>query len=73
MFKSRKIGRDDSWEGIVTNKSRGMLDGSNLYHFVEVRLADGEFVKVRISRRLWKSIEVDDRIVKRPGADPARE
>ncbi|KOG41212.1 DUF7489 domain-containing protein [Streptomyces decoyicus] len=73
MFKSRKIGRDDSWEGIVTNKSRGMLDGSNLYHFVEVRLAEGEFVKVRISRRLWKSIEVDDRIVKRPGADPARE
>ncbi|MGW7245264.1 DUF7489 domain-containing protein [Streptomyces decoyicus] len=73
MFKSRKIGRADSWEGIVTHKSRGMLDGSNMYHFVEVRLADGESVKVRISRRLWKSIEVDDRIVKRPGAAPARE
>ncbi|MBM4796054.1 hypothetical protein HXP44_29465 [Streptomyces sioyaensis] len=73
MFKSRKVGRDDSWEGIVIKKSRGMLDGSNMYHFVEVRLADGESVKVRISRRLWKSIVVDDRIVKRPGADPARE
>ncbi|MFI1161730.1 hypothetical protein [Streptomyces sioyaensis] len=73
MFKSRKVGRDDSWEGIVINKSRGMLDGSNMYHFVEVRLADGESVKVRISRRLWKSIVVDDRIVKRPGADPVRE
>ncbi|MEU7430755.1 hypothetical protein AB0B07_07795 [Streptomyces sioyaensis] len=73
MFKSRRVGRDDSWEGIVINKSRGMLDGSNMYHFVEVRLADGESVKVRISRRLWKSIVVDDRIVKRPGADPVRE
>ncbi|MFF3542924.1 hypothetical protein [Streptomyces platensis] len=73
MFISHKAGRDDSWEGIVVNKSRGMLDGSNMYHFVEVRLAGGESVKVRISRRLWKSIEVDDRIVKRPGADPARE
>ncbi|MGX1849143.1 DUF7489 domain-containing protein [Streptomyces sp. NPDC055299] len=72
MFKSRKVGQDDSWEGIVLNKSRGMLDGSNMYHFVEVRLADGESVKVRISRRLWKSIVVDDRIVKRPGADPVR-
>ncbi len=50
-----------------------MLDGSNMYHFVEVRLADGESVQVRISRRLWKSIEVGDRIVKRPGADPAKE
>ncbi|MCZ1005943.1 DUF7489 domain-containing protein [Streptomyces lydicus] len=73
MFTSREIGRDDHWEGIVTHKSRGMLDGSNMYHFVEVRLVDGESVKVRISRRLWKSIEVNDRIVKRPGSDPARE
>ncbi|MFE6741096.1 DUF7489 domain-containing protein [Streptomyces tubercidicus] len=73
MFTSRNIERDDHWEGIVTDKSRGMLDGSNMYHFVEVRLADGESRKLRISRRLWKSIEVGDRIVKRPGADPVRE
>ncbi|MFF4953288.1 hypothetical protein [Streptomyces chattanoogensis] len=72
MFKSRKVGRDDSWEGVVVDRSRGMLDGSNMYHFVEVRLADGESLKVRISRRLWKSIAVGDRIVKRPGADPAK-
>lgn len=72
MVKTRKVGRDDSWEGIVINKSRGMLDGSNMYHFAEVRLDDGESVKVRISRRLWKSIEAGDRIVKRPGADPAK-
>ncbi|MFD0163604.1 hypothetical protein ACFVJH_05545 [Streptomyces decoyicus] len=73
MFTSRKAGRDDAWEGIVTHKSRGMLDGSNMYHFVQVRLADGQAMKVRISRRLWKAILVDDRIVKRPGAAPARE
>ncbi|MGW2628882.1 DUF7489 domain-containing protein [Streptomyces chattanoogensis] len=72
MFKSRKVARDDSWEGVVVDRSRGMLDGSNMYHFVEVRLADGESLKVRISRRLWKSIAVGDRIVKRPGADPAK-
>ena len=72
MIKSHKVGRDDSWEGVVIDKSRGMLDGANMYHFVEVRLADSEPVKVRISRRLWKSIAVGDRIVKRPGADPAK-
>ncbi|MFG2826897.1 hypothetical protein ACGFWI_05355 [Streptomyces sp. NPDC048434] len=72
MVKSLKAGRDDSWEGVVIDKSRGMLDGSNMYHFVEVRLADGESVKVRIGRQLWKSITVGDRIVKQPGADPAK-
>ncbi|GAA0466006.1 hypothetical protein GCM10010361_32640 [Streptomyces olivaceiscleroticus] len=49
-----------------------MLDGSNMYHFVEVSLADGESVKVRISRQLWKSIAVGDRLVKQPGTDPAK-
>ncbi|WP_433854520.1 DUF7489 domain-containing protein [Streptomyces kronopolitis] len=73
MFTSHKVGRDESWEGTVVTKSRGMLDGANMYHFVEVRLADGEVRKVRISRRLWKSVEVDDRLVKRPGADPVKE
>ncbi|MFI9031041.1 hypothetical protein [Streptomyces sp. NPDC053560] len=72
MAKAQKIGPDDSWDGVVTHTSRGMLDGSNMYHFVEVSLADGESIKVRISRRLWKSIAVGDRIVKRPGADPAK-
>ncbi|AOP47716.1 DUF7489 domain-containing protein [Streptomyces lydicus] len=72
MFKSHKNGREDAWEGVVTKRSRGMLDGSNMYHFVEVRLADGASLKVRISRRLWKSIEVGDRIVSRPGADPVK-
>ncbi|WP_328443465.1 hypothetical protein OG780_44035 [Streptomyces sp. NBC_00386] len=51
-------------EGIVEDKSRGMLDGANMYHFIEVRRTDGQSMKVRIDRRLWKSIEVGDRIVK---------
>jgi hypothetical protein len=73
MFRSRKPSRDDSWEGVVTDKSRGMLDGSNMYHFVEVHKAGGGPAKVRISRRLWQSLAVGDRVVKRPGADPAKE
>ncbi|WP_018547849.1 DUF7489 domain-containing protein [Streptomyces sp. LaPpAH-108] len=73
MFTSRKPGRDDSWEGVVTDKSRGMLDGSNMYHFVQLRLSDGESKKVRIRRRLWKEVTVGDRLVKRPGADPVKE
>ncbi|WP_442305791.1 DUF7489 domain-containing protein [Streptomyces sp. 2RAF24] len=73
-MNSRKAAQDDAWEGVVVSKSRGMLDGSNLYHFVEVRLADGEGepMKVRIGRRLWKSLDVNDRVIKRPGAEPAK-
>ncbi|MFJ9024903.1 hypothetical protein ACIRPU_33755 [Streptomyces sp. NPDC102259] len=72
MSKSYKPGPDDAWEGMVEDKSRGMLDGANMYHFVKVRRADGEFMKVRIDRELWKSIAVGDRIVKQPGSGPAK-
>lgn len=72
MFKSRKPGQDDAWEGVVTDKSRGMLDGANMYHFVELRLDGGESTKVRIGRVLWKSLAVGDRVVKRPGDDPVK-
>ncbi|OIJ66000.1 DUF7489 domain-containing protein [Streptomyces mangrovisoli] len=72
MFTSRKPGPDDAWEGIVEGKSRGMLDGANIYHFAKVRLADGRRVKVRVDRGLWKSLAAGDRIVKEPGSNPAR-
>ncbi|WP_339134753.1 hypothetical protein WJM95_33820 [Streptomyces sp. f51] len=72
MFKTHKPGPDDAWEGTVEDKSRGMLDGANMYHFATVRCADGRSIKVRIDRRLWKSIAVGDRIVKEPGSDPAK-
>ncbi|MFC9588692.1 hypothetical protein [Streptomyces sp. NPDC056944] len=72
MMKSHTPGHDDAWEGFVMGKSRGMLDGSNMYHFVEVRFADGTLTKFRIDRRLWKSIDVNDRIIKEPGSDPVK-
>jgi hypothetical protein len=72
MFKSHKPGPDDAWEGIVEDKSRGMLDGANMYHFVKVRRVGGQFIKVRIDRGLWKSIAVGDRIVKEPGSGPVK-
>ncbi|MFB7247359.1 hypothetical protein ACFCYX_33430 [Streptomyces populi] len=72
MFKSRRPGPDDAWEGVVEDKSRGMLDGANMYHFVKVRRGDGRSVKVRIDRGLWKSIAVGDRIVKEPGGAPVK-
>ncbi|MFG3350310.1 hypothetical protein ACGF1Z_35340 [Streptomyces sp. NPDC048018] len=72
MKKSRTSGHDDAWEGVVTGRSRGMLDGSNMYHFLEIRLSDGAFVKIRVGRRLWKSIDIDDRVVKEPGSDPVK-
>ncbi|MEC3997779.1 hypothetical protein VSR01_31535 [Actinacidiphila sp. DG2A-62] len=72
MVTSHKIGQNDAWEGVVTDKSRGLLDGSNLYHVAEIRLADGATTRFRIGRRLWKSLAVGDRVVKRPGEDPVR-
>jgi len=49
-----------------------MLDGANMYHFVKVRRADGQCMKVRVDRGLWKSIAVGDRLVKAPGSGPAK-
>ncbi|MEU0781588.1 hypothetical protein ABZ341_08380 [Streptomyces sp. NPDC006173] len=72
MFRSRKPGPDDAWEGMVEDKSRGMLDGANMYHFVKVRRTDGQVTKVRVDRGLWKSIAVGDRIVKEPGSGPVK-
>ncbi len=62
----------ESWDGTVVKKSRGLLDGSNLYRRLEVRLRDGEVTKVRVGRQLWDSIEVGDRVSKAPGADPVK-
>ncbi|NEB73666.1 hypothetical protein G3I40_00160 [Streptomyces sp. SID14478] len=72
MFTSRKPKKNDAWEGVVEDTSRGMLDGANMYHFVQVRCADGQTRKVRVDRRLWKSLAVGDRIVKVPGSDAAK-
>jgi hypothetical protein len=50
----------DEWEGVVVRKSRGLLDGSNMYRRVKIRLADGTTKKVRIPRELWNDLSEGD-------------
>ncbi|SNT48667.1 hypothetical protein SAMN05421812_107128 [Asanoa hainanensis] len=63
---------EHAWNAVVTAKSRGLLDGSNLYRRVTVRYDDGREEKIRVSRDLWKQIEPGDRLVKEAGQDPRR-
>ncbi|MER5887900.1 hypothetical protein ABT160_29130 [Streptomyces sp. NPDC001941] len=67
MFKSHKVRERDVWDGVVVDKSRGMTDGSSLYHYVEVRLQDGTTKKARIDGTLWESLSEGDRLVKEAG------
>ncbi|MCE0762283.1 hypothetical protein LWC35_05065 [Pseudonocardia kujensis] len=62
----------DAWSGTVVRKTRALLDGSNLYRRVEVRLEDGTTARVRVRRAVWKDLQVGDRLVKEAGADPHR-
>ncbi|MEV4539636.1 hypothetical protein AB0J82_38265 [Asanoa sp. NPDC049518] len=62
--------RDDAWSGTVVKKSRGLLDGSNLYRRLKVRLDDGTEQDVKVDRETWKQVKVGDRLGKRPGEDP---
>ena len=66
MFK-RVTTRDESWEGVVTDKKRSSPDGQNMYHRLAVKLGDGTVKEVRVRRALWKSVEPGDQIVKRVG------
>ncbi|GAB4012065.1 DUF7489 domain-containing protein [Nocardioides ultimimeridianus] len=50
------------WEGTVVRKSRGLLDGSNLYRRLTIRQADGRLVKVRVSRARWDAVRVGDHL-----------
>ncbi|MEU6387956.1 hypothetical protein [Streptomyces sp. NPDC046939] len=72
MGTSHTPQRDEAWEGVVEDKSRGMLDGANMYHFVVVRRTDGESMRIRVERRLWKAVAVGDRLVKAAGSDPVK-
>lgn len=63
---------DDVWDATVVKKSRGLLDGSNLYRQLTVRHADGQEDTIRVSKQLWKQIDVGDRLVKEAGLEPRR-
>jgi hypothetical protein len=72
MFRSRRVRKNEAWEGVVTAKSRNMPDGSNLYHYLEVAFTDGKTKKIRVNGSLWESLRAGDRIVKKAGSDPVK-
>lgn len=66
------MGREDAWSGTVVKKSRGLMDGSNLYRRVTIRTDDDRTRKVRVGRALWKELDVGDRLVKDAGQEARR-
>lgn len=64
--------RADAWSGTVVDKSRELLDGSNLYRRVTVRTDDDRTEKIRVGRALWKVLAIGDRLVKEAGGEPRR-
>ncbi|WP_433383469.1 DUF7489 domain-containing protein [Actinoplanes sp. CA-142083] len=62
----------EAWSGTVVKKSRALLDGSNLYRRLKVKLDDGTQRDVKVERDLWKELEVGDRLVKPAGENPRR-
>jgi hypothetical protein len=62
----------EEWKGTVVKKSRGLLDGSNVYRRLTIRLADGGTTKVRVGRALWKSVAEGDVVAKQAGEDPVK-
>lgn len=64
--------REDAWSGTVVKKSRGLLDGSNLYRRVTIRTDDDRTRKIRVGRALWKELNVGDRLVKAAGQEARR-
>jgi hypothetical protein len=54
------------WQGTVVKKYRALLDGSNLYARILVRLDDGQTVRTRVDRATWKALAIGDAIRKTP-------
>jgi hypothetical protein len=53
-------------QGTVVKKYRSLLDGSNLYRRIRVRLENGETVKARVDRATWQALAVGDSVVGTP-------
>jgi hypothetical protein len=68
----RDVAEQDTWSGTVVRKSRALLDGSNFYRRLKIRLDDGTTTRVRVDRALWNELQVGDRLVKETGAAPRR-
>jgi hypothetical protein len=54
------------WQGTVVKKYRALLDGSNLYPRILVRLDNGQTVKTRVDRTFWKGLTIGDAVRKTP-------
>jgi hypothetical protein len=54
------------WQGTVVKKYRALLDGSNLYRRILVRLDDGQTVKTRVDRTTWEALAIGDAVRKTP-------
>jgi hypothetical protein len=63
---------NDAWEGTVVKKTRGLLDGSNMYRRLKIRQADGSTKKVRVGRTFWKAVSKGDVVAKAAGQEPTR-
>lgn len=66
------MGHEDAWSATVVKKSRGLLDGSNMYRRLALRTDDGATRKIRVGRELWNEVAVGDRILKEAGEEPRR-
>jgi hypothetical protein len=53
--------------GTVVKKHRALLDGSNLYRRIRVRLDNGDTVTTRVDRATWKALAVGDIVARGPG------
>jgi len=63
---------EDAWSGTVVKKSRGLLDGSNLYRRVVIRTDQNQTEKLKVARDLWDELQPGDRLVKQTGEPPRK-
>lgn len=62
----------DAWQATVVKKTRALLDGTNMYRRLTIRRDDGQTERIRVSRELWKQLDVGDRLTKEAGQEPRR-
>ena len=60
------------WRGTLVKKYRALLDGSNPYRRILVRLDNGDTVKTRVDRDTWNALAIGDSVVKAAGAKPQK-